>query len=286
MRAFLQLTKPRISLVFAFTGLAALVVERSQLTQPWHAALIIAAIFFIGGSANAFNQYFERDVDTRMQRTAKKRPLPQGRVTPRAALWFSIITGVIGVGALFWWGGWLAGSIALGTIVFYSFYYTLWLKPRTPYNIVIGGLAGATAPLIAWAAATGHLASAPLVMCAIIFFWTPPHFWALAICCKEDYIRVGYPMLPIVLGEDATRRQIMWYSLLLLPLSLLLGTPWFGNLGTIYRSSASILGVLFAVFAWRVYRQKTHRACWQLFAYSILYVMLLFVAMMMDVMVG
>lgn len=281
MQAYLQLTKPRISLLFAITGLAALMVERSLLADPLRLWLVVLAIFCTGGAANAFNQYFEREIDGRMERTAKKRPLPQGRITPSAALRFSILLSVVGTVLLWQVGGWLSAALGLGTILFYSFYYTLWLKPRTPYNIVIGGIAGSTAPLIAWAAATGHLAATPLIMFAIVFFWTPPHFWALALCCKEDYQRVGYPMLPLVVGDAATRRQIMGYSGTLLPLSLLLlyGT----GLGRIYGVAAGVLGVLFLWAAWAVYREKTPKAYWRLFGYSILYVLLLFVAMIVDV---
>lgn len=281
MRAYLQLTKPRISLLFAITGLAALIVERGMMQDPLRMWLIVLAIFCTGGAANAFNQYFERDVDTRMERTAKKRPLPLGQITPTAALVFSIVLALIGTAMLWQLGGWLSAALGVGTILFYSFYYTLWLKPRTPYNIVIGGIAGSTAPLIAWAAATGHLAATPFIMFAIIFFWTPPHFWALALCCKEDYARVGYPMLPLVVGDEATRRQIVGYSCTLLPLSLLLlhGT----GLGLVYGIAAGILGALFLWAAWAVYHEKTTKAYWRLFGYSIVYVLLLFIAMIIDV---
>ncbi len=283
MHAFLQLTKPRISVLFAITGLAAFMVERSLLLQPGRMWLLVLAIFCTGGAANAFNQYFEREVDSRMARTAKKRPLPQGVITPRAALWFSILLSVVGVALLWRFGGWLSAAIGFGTILFYSFYYTLWLKPRTPYNIVIGGIAGSTGPLIAWSAATQQLAWAPLLMFAIIFFWTPPHFWALALCCKADYERVGYPMLPLVVGDDATRRQILGYSFTLCPISLIL--LWLTDLGWFYGIAAGVLGGIFVWASWRVYREKTTKACWQLFGYSILYVLLLFVTMMIDVLI-
>src|SRR3990167_3130649 len=207
MRAYLELTKPRISLLFATTGLAALVLEGS-LSTSW---ILVLAIFLVGGSANSFNQYFERHIDSQMERTAQKRPLPLKKMSPLSALSFSIGIGVIGLGMLFQWGSLLASLLGLFTILFYSFFYTLWLKPRTPYNIVIGGAAGAMGPLIAWAAVTGTLSWIPLAMFAIVFFWTPPHFWALALCCKEDYAKVALPMLPIVAGEEATRKQIFYY---------------------------------------------------------------------------
>jgi heme o synthase len=283
MRAYLNLTKPRISLLFAITGLAALIVEGSLLNDPSRMWLIVLAIFLTGGSANAFNQYFERDVDSRMERTAKKRPLPLGEVSANNALIFSVATGVIGSVVLWYYGGWLAAAFGVGTILFYSLYYTLWLKPRTPYNIVIGGMAGATAPLIGWAAATGHVAWAPLFMFLIIFFWTPPHFWALAICCKEDYARVGYPMLPLVKGDEATRRQILGYSLTLVPLAL--GLAYVADFGLIYGIGALLLSSYFVWEAWAVYTTKTIKSCWRLFAYSIVYVMLLFGCMILDALV-
>lgn len=280
MRAYLTLTKPRISLLFALTGLAALVVEGSLLHDPLRLWSVVLAIFLTGGAANALNQYFERDIDARMARTARKRPLPQGLIRPASALWFSVIIGLAGMVLLWQWGGWLAMSLGLGTIGFYSFYYTLWLKPRTPYNIVIGGLAGATGPLIAWAAATGQVGFAALLMCAIIFFWTPPHFWALALCCKDDYREVGYPMLPLVVGDEATRRQIMGYSVLLIPLSA--SFFWIAPAGWLYLAASLLLSSVFVGMAWRLYTAKTTRAGWQLFGYSIVYVLLLFVAMICD----
>lgn len=277
---YLNLTKPRISLLFAVTGLAALVIEGSLISDPLRLCLIVLAIFMTGGSANAFNQYFERNVDSLMARTAKKRSLPLGLVTPRNALIFSILLGVSGIIILFYFGGALAALLGVATIIYYSFYYTLWLKPRTPYNIVIGGLAGATGPLIAWAAVTGELSIASLIMCAIIFFWTPPHFWALALCCKEDYRKVGYPMLPLVIGDEATRKQILAYSFSLLPITMIL--PLFSVLGTFYFVSALVLNLIFIWFAWQLYVKPSDKQGWKLFAYSIIYVLLLFIAMMID----
>lgn len=283
LNAYWQLTKPRISLLFAVTGLTALVLHGALLREPGRLALLTFAIFLIGGSANTFNQYFERDIDKQMRRTAKKRPLPLGLLTPRAALCFGILMGLAGI-ALLWWRGTLLGAgLGVGTILFYGFYYTLWLKPRTPYNIVIGGAAGAAAPLIAWAAVAGRLDLAPILLFLLIFFWTPPHFWALALCCREDYARVALPMLPIVAGEDETRRQIFYYSLVLWPLSLSLGLVH--PVGWLYLGSATLLGVLFIWFAWRLLRAKTDRAGWQLFGFSIFYVLVLFLILMLDVLI-
>ncbi len=278
--AYLSLTKPRISLLFAFTGLTALIMEGSLKASSVHFWILGFAIFVVGGSANAFNQYFERDVDSKMQRTAKKRSLPLGKMKPSDALLFSIVTAVLGNTMLFVWGNWISLLLGVGTILFYSFYYTLWLKPRTPYNIVIGGAAGATGPLIAWAAVTGHLAIAPLIMFLIVFIWTPPHFWALALCCKEDYARVSYPMLPNVKGDAVTRRQILFYSILLLP--TVLSLYWTHSLGLIYFWGALVLTILFVAGAYGVYKNHLTRTSWQFFGYSILYLLLLFTLMICD----
>ena len=281
--AYLNLTKPRISLLFAVSGLAALIIEGSIATSSLSFWLITLALFLVGGSANAFNQFFERNIDRKMERTAKKRPLPSGQISPPAAATFSVITGLIGIALLSYWGTWLATCLAILTILFYSFYYTLWLKPRTPYNIVIGGAAGAAAPLIAWAAVNGTIAWPAVVLFLLIFFWTPPHFWALAICCKEDYAKVGYPMLPNVIGDDKTRVQILLYSFSLIPLSLLLLLD--EKIGLLYGSSSFLLGGLFIYLAVMLLRKKTTKASWMLFGYSIVYLILLLMILIVDVLV-
>lgn len=283
MFAYLNLTKPRISLLFAFTGLTMLAMQGNLTKNPLQSWLIVLAIFLIGGSANAFNQFFERDRDLKMARTAKKRPLPLGKISPRSAIFFSVITGILGTFMLWYWGGVLSALLGFGTILFYSFYYTLWLKPRTPYNIVIGGIAGATGPLIAIAAVTGSIDIASFILFLIVFFWTPPHFWALALCCKEDYAKVGLPMLPLVAGDEVTRRQILYYSLFLVPLTLTL--YFIHSAGKIYLISAILLGVIFLLGAVQLYIRKTIPVYWRFFGYSIVYLMLLFGAMMVDALV-
>ncbi len=277
---YLQLTKPRISLLFAITGLTVLLMERAIIQDTSRIVLLVIAIFMTGGSANALNQYFERDRDKLMARTAKKRPLPSGRMKPLHALIFSLALGGGGVMTLWYLGHPLAFVFGLGTILFYSFFYTLYLKPRTPYNIVIGGVPGAMGPLIAYAAIKGGVGWAPLILFLIVFFWTPPHFWALALCCKEDYAKVGIPMLPLVEGDASTRKQILYYSFTLLPLSLAL--YWMKSFGLFYLVSASLLGILFILGAIHLNLQKTIRSYWQFFGYSILYLLLLFVSMMVD----
>lgn len=279
MNPYLLLTKPRISLLFAFTGLAVLLLHSTDLNAA-RILLITLSIFLIGGAANALNQYFERDRDRLMARTAKKRPLPQGLISPAQALSFSLAIGLIGTGILWKWGSPLALVFGLGTIVFYSFYYTLYLKPRTPYNIVIGGVPGAMGPLIAAAAVTGSVQWAPFVMFLIIFFWTPPHFWALALCCKDDYAKVGLPMLPLIVGDAATRRQILYYSLIMPFLCFLLF--WMKAYGWIYLISALFLNLGFVGGAIYLSLKKTIRSYWMFFAFSIVYMLLLFAAMVVD----
>lgn len=278
--AYLSLTKPRISVLFAFTGIVGLAVEASLSASTIQYWAIILGIFFVGGAANALNQYFERDLDAKMARTASKRALPLGKIYPRDALTFSLIMALSGILLLVLFGNFLAGFIGLGLILFYSLFYTLYLKPRTPQNIVIGGVAGALAPVIAWVAVTGRIDWTPLLMFAIIFFWSPPHFWALALYYKDDYAKVGLPMLPVVAGDSVTRRHIFVYSLTLLPLSLSL--YFLGTLGWLYALSALVLSVGFVVGAFLIYRKASLQFCRQFFAYSIFYIAFLFIAMLVD----
>lgn len=280
MKSYLDLTKPRISFLFALTGMAAMILEGRFLNQPLPLWLISIAIFMIGGAANALNQYFERDIDSLMSRTANKRPLPQKKISPQSAVVFSILMTLGGSFILWYYGSWLAVVLGLATIAFYSFYYTLWLKPSTPYNIVIGGAAGATGPLIGWAAATGELSWAAFIMFLLIFLWTPPHFWALALCCKEDYKKANYPMFPLVYGDKATHRQIVAYSFTLLPCSVAL--VFFSNLSALYWVSATLLGLIFIGMAVWLYIKPSIKVYWTLFAYSIFYLLILFIIMMID----
>ncbi|OGQ04046.1 MAG: protoheme IX farnesyltransferase [Deltaproteobacteria bacterium RIFCSPLOWO2_12_FULL_44_12] len=277
---YISLTKPTIVMSFAITGLTAMVVEGSLLQEPFKFFFIVLAIVFTAASANAFNQYFERDLDAQMERTRNRRPLPQNKIKPSHALIFSILIGFIAVFYLSFWVNFLSAAVALGTIVFYAFFYTLWLKPRTPYNIVIGGAAGATAPLIGWAAATNHVSFTAWLMFLIIFMWTPPHFWALALCVKDQYAKAGIPMLPVVKGDERTRTEIFWYSLIMVPLTLSL--VLLGEVSWIYSLVAFALGLLFVQKAWVVKTQKTQKAAYSLFGFSIAYLMILFLVMIID----
>ncbi|PIR25660.1 MAG: protoheme IX farnesyltransferase [Deltaproteobacteria bacterium CG_4_10_14_0_2_um_filter_43_8] len=280
---YLSLTKPRISMLFAFSGATALVLEGSVKASSLRFWLITFAIFAVGGAANALNQYFERDIDKKMKRTAEKRALPSGRLSPRAALIFALVLGILGNVLLLATGNLLAMGLGVATIAYYSFYYTLWLKPRTPYNIVIGGAAGATGPLIAWAAVAGNISWLALFMFLIIFFWTPPHFWALALCCKQDYANAGYPMLPNVAGDEVTKKNIFFYSLALLPIAV---APSFFGLHKFYAITSSLLSLAFLYLAFRISKTQDLKEAWKLFGYSILYLFLILLMMIIDVAVS
>jgi len=276
---YIQLTKPSIMLLVIFTGTAALIIEGSFIAQPLKFILVLVGLYLTGGCANALNQYFERHLDAKMTRTRNRRPLPTGKLTANQALIFSTAIGLIGVILFAYFFNWLTAALALGTILFYSLYYTLWLKPNTSQNIVIGGIAGAMAPVGAWAAATNSMAVAPWIMFLIIFLWTPPHFWALALFCKDDYRLSGLPMMPIVKGDDSTRLQIMVYTIILFFVSLTLG---FFGASWIYIITAVVLGILFIQKAHQLYREKSDQKARSLFGFSLLYLFGLFAAIMID----
>ncbi len=256
-----------------------MVLEKSLLAEPFKFLLALIGLLMAGGSANSFNQYFEREKDALMERTRKRRPLPLKQIKPRQALTSSILLGIVSVILFAIFFNWLSAVLALSTILFYGLFYTLWLKPRTHLNIVIGGAAGAMAPVIAWAAASGTLHWIPLVMFLIIFFWTPPHFWALAMCLKEDYRKVGLPMLPIVKGDEITTRQIVLYSwwTVLTSLALLIA-----GVGLIYVISAPFLGTLFILKSIQLKKLKDLTEAGRLFGFSITYLLALFLALIVD----
>lgn len=280
MRDYIELTKPRIVALVIVTAVAGLVVEGSLLHDPLKFALVLFAITLTAGSANAFNQYFERDLDAVMTRTRAKRPLPLHRVPPAAALGFAIGIGALAAVLLWAVANPLSAWLAIGTIVFYGFFYTLWLKPRTVHNIVIGGAAGAMGPVIAWAAATGGLALAPVLMFLVIFLWTPPHFWALALCIQDDYRMVKIPMLPIVKGEAETFRQIEGYTLALVALTLLM--PFVDAGGLVLGVVSLVLGGVFVAKAIWARRAGSVRAARDVFGYSIVYLFVIFLGMIAD----
>ena len=283
-RDFWSLTKPRVMSLVIFTGLCGLLAAPAGINPVIGFTAILCIALGAGGSA-ALNQWWEADLDAKMKRTAN-RPLPAGRMEPAAARDFGI---ALSVGSVLIMGlavGWLAAVILAFSIFYYAVIYTIWLKPRTPQNIVIGGGAGAFPPLIGWIAATGKIELMPVLLFAIIFFWTPPHFWALALFVETDYAAAGIPMMPVVAGHRSTRRQILIYAVLLLPIAL---APFLRGLaGWLYGLSALLLGAVFLLLSVRVATFRTAdndadmRAERRLFKFSILYLFALFAALVAD----
>jgi len=275
---FFQLLKPRVMSLVLFTGVVGLLLAPGTL-HPVLAAVALLCIAVGAGAAGAINMWYDRDIDAKMQRTCT-RPLPGGRIVPDEALSFGVLLAMGSVAMMGLMVNWVAGGLLALTIAFYVFVYTMWLKRRTPQNIVIGGAAGAFPPMVGWAAVTGDVSLAPIVLFAIIFLWTPPHFWALALYRSGDYAKAGVPMLPVVAGPRATRRQILFYTFLLVPVTL---APYFiGLAGLFYESVAALLGIVFIAAAFRVWFDETDRSARQLFAFSILYLFLLFAALLVD----
>ena len=280
---YIELMKPRVMSLVVFTALVGLAVAPGHI----HPVIGFAALLCIAvgaGAAGALNMWYDADIDARMARTAG-RPIPRGRVTPGEAAGFGFTLAVFSVVTLGLLVNLLAAALLAFTIFFYVVIYTVWLKRSTPQNIVIGGAAGALPPMIGWAAAAGNLAIEPIVLFLIIFFWTPPHFWALSLYRSEDYARAGIPMLPVVAGEQETRRQILLYTLVLVPLGVV---PWLlGYTGPLYGAAAVALGAGMLALALRVRRESGgHTACKQLFGFSILYLFLLFAMLLADRMSG
>jgi protoheme IX farnesyltransferase len=275
---YLALTKPRVISLLLLTTLATMfVADRS----PRFSAILLTMIggYLAAGGAGAINHYLERDIDAHMVRTSR-RPLPSGRIEPRAALWFGIVLGVVSFAVFAIGVNLTAALLAMIGLLGYVFVYTLWLKPITSQNIVIGGAAGAVPPLVGWAAAAGHLDASAFYLFAIVFYWTPPHFWALALLMKDDYARTGIPMLPVVDGEPETRRQILLYGWLLAAITAL---PLAGGLlGSVYGFSALVLNAAFLALCVRLYRRADRRSAMLVFHYSLAYLALLFSAMAMD----
>ncbi|MCB1442998.1 MAG: heme o synthase [Methyloceanibacter sp.] len=279
---YAALLKPRVMFLVVFTALVGLVAAPVHL----HPVLAIAALICIAvgaGASGALNMWYDADIDARMARTAS-RPLPRGALTPNEALAFGSVLAIGSVLCLGLMANWVAAGLLAFTIGFYVFIYTMWLKRSTPQNIVIGGAAGALPPMIGWAAATGTVSLASFVMFLIIFIWTPPHFWALALIRSSDYERVGVPMLPVTHGADETRRQILIYSIILAPLAMVPSVMGFG--GSLYTIVAAISGAFFLVLAFDCYRiregEAADRAAKNLFAYSILYLFILFAALLVE----
>ncbi len=286
-RDFLALTKPRVMTLVVFTGLCGMLAAPPVNGHFIHPVLGFTAILCIAlgaGAAGALNQWYEADLDAKMRRT-QKRPLPAGRMERESALHFGVGLAAFSVILMYFAVNFAAAAILTVSILFYVLVYTVWLKRRTPQNIVIGGAAGAFPPLIGWAAATGQVALLPLLLFALVFLWTPPHFWALALFVKTDYANAGVPMLPVVAGERVTRRQIGLYTI---PMALAAVLPWpLGLTGPLYGGVASVTTLVFAALALVVATRTTTaddamKPEKRLFSYSILYLFVVFGALVVD----
>ena len=288
---WIALLKPRVMSLVVFTGLIGVLVAPGAI-NPVLAFTAVLCIAVGAGACGAINMWYDRDIDALMRRT-RNRPIPAGRMPPGPALGFGITLAAASVLLMFIATNAVAAGVLALSIGFYVFVYTMWLKRRTPQNIVIGGAAGAFPAVIGWAAVTGSVAPLPLVLFAIVFFWTPAHFWSLALYANSDYAAAGVPMLPVVAGAKETRRQIMLYALILVPVSLV---PWaIGFSGPVYGAAAAVLGAGFLVSTWRVLRDRQDEAGNSLtndaparaaFRYSIAYLFILFAALAIDRLAG
>jgi heme o synthase len=275
---YVAILKPRVMSLVVFTGIVGLAVAPGHL-HPVLAAAAVLCIAVGAGAAGAINMWYDRDIDAIMRRTAE-RPLPAGRMLPGEALGFGI---VLATGAVLMMGlavNWVAAELLTLTIAFYVFVYTVWLKRRTPQNIVIGGAAGAFPPVIGWAAASGRIDWGAIALFAIIFFWTPPHFWALSLYRAEDYAAARVPMLPVVAGARETKRQMLFYTLVLWPVA---AAPWLlGIAGALYGVPAVLLSAVFTGTAVQVWRDDGERSARRMFAFSLLYLFLIFSLLLVD----
>src|SRR5205809_1457702 len=283
---YVALMKPRVMSLVVFTALVSLLIAPGQI-HPMIGFTALLCIAVGAGAAGALNMWYDADIDALMNRTAK-RPSPRGRIAPGEALAFGIVLAAFAVGVLGVLVSWLAAALLAFTIFFYIVVYTAWLKRSTPYNIVIGGAAGSLPPVIGWAAATGGVSVEPCLLFLIIFFWTPPHFWALSLVRADDYARARLPMLPVFACAEATRREILCYSLALKPIG---ATPWILDYAhALYRVTALVAGALVVMLAWRVRKNREGawpvRAAYRLFGFSILYLFVLFAVLLIDARLG
>ena len=279
---FLALLKPRVMSLVVFTSFVGLWLAPGDL-HPVIGFVALLCIAVGAGASGAINMWYDADIDAVMKRT-RSRPIPQGKVSPNDALGLGVTLAVASVTVMALAVNWTAAALLAGTIAFYVFIYTMWLKRRTPQNIVIGGAAGAFPPMVGWAAATGGVSLESIALFAIIFIWTPPHFWALALYRSDDYARARVPMLPVVAGLRETRRQILIYSLVLAPVTL---TPWLiGMSGPVYGAAAALLGLAFIGLALAIWREgegdKSVEKARRLFGFSILYLFFIFVLLVVD----
>jgi protoheme IX farnesyltransferase len=281
-RDYVALLKPRVMSLVVFTGFAGLVVAPGDL--HWLLGAVAVLCIAVGaGAAGAINMWYDRDIDAVMERT-RGRPIPGGRIAPEEALTFGVVLAFASVFLMALAVNFAAAGLLALSILFYVFVYTMWLKRRTPQNIVIGGAAGAFPPMIGWAAVTGNVGIEGLLLFLLIFLWTPPHFWALALYRCGDYAAAGVPMLPVVAGARETRRQILIYTLLLVPVSAM--PVLIGFVGWIYGIAAAVLGAVFIAAAISVWFDETDRSAKRMFGFSILYLFVLFASLIVDAAMG
>jgi len=274
---YTELTKPKVQSLLLLTTVTTMYVAGTP--SAWKVLATCIGGYLSAGGAGAVNHYWDRDIDLQMKRTST-RPVPSGRIRPGAALAFGLVLCVLSFVELSLTDNVLSATLALVGFVGYVGVYTMWLKRLTPQNIVIGGAAGAIPPLVGWSAATGHLSWTAVYLFAIVFYWTPPHFWALSLLMKDEYAKVSVPMMPVVRGEDETRRQILLYSVLLVVVTQL--PFWAGGFGAIYLVASLVLGAMFLVAAVRLYRRADRAAALRLYLFSLAYLAVLFGAMVLD----
>ena len=279
--SYYQLTKPRIILLLLITTAGGMWIAADGQVDPFLAFITLFSGACASGAANTMNCLYDRDIDAIMVRTSK-RPLPSGRVSPRDAMIFAATLTILSFTLLTYFANLLSAMLSMSGIVFYVLVYTHWLKRHSTQNIIIGGAAGAIPPLVGWAAVTGSLSLPAWILFAIIFLWTPPHFWALAIMIRDDYESVKVPMMPVVFGNKVTSQEILYYTLVLIPATLVLVYP-LGVMGALYGTIALILGIVFVKKSWELIKQpEDYQTARSLFKYSIVYMMLLCAAMMVD----
>ncbi|MDA1101500.1 MAG: heme o synthase [Proteobacteria bacterium] len=275
---YLALLKPRVMSLVVFTGFAGLVLAPGEL-HPLLAVLAVLCIASAAGGAGAINMWYDRDIDALMERT-RNRPIPSGRMAPEKALAFGVAISITSVIVMSVAINWVAAALLAFANGFYVFVYTVWLKRRTPQNIVIGGAAGAMPPLIGWAAVTGAVGIESIMLFLLIFMWTPPHFWALALYRSDDYANAGVPMLPVVAGKAETKRQLLIYTLLLVPISFAPVVLEFA--GAVYGLAAAVMGGILLLLAFRVKQEQGDKAARGMFSFSILYLFVLFLVLIVE----
>ena len=281
-RGYVSLTKPRIMVLLLVTAMTGLFLGEQGVPSLTLVIVVLIGGAFASGGASSLNHYLDRDIDSKMNRT-KNRPIPSKQISPVEALLFGVVLNALGFLVFIYWANLLSAMLAITGTLFYIFVYTMLLKRNTPQNIVLGGAAGAIPPLVGYAAVTGTVSMSAIYLFLIIFFWTPPHFWSLALMIKDDYERAGIPMLPVVKGVDQTKRSIFAYTVFLIGLTL--GFVWMEGMGWLYFITSLVLGSMFVYYAWALLRRGTERATKRMYLYSLAYLFLLFAAIMLDAIV-